>query len=304
MSITRNANVVRESVSRAYASAVEAPVSSGGGCCGGSSCCGAGAVEQKGVAVQSAGYHRSQLADLPADAVVNSFGCGNPLAFADVKEGETVLDLGSGAGIDLLIAAKKVGPRGRVIGVDMTEAMIARARANIAAAGAGNVEVRQGIIENLPVDSASVDWVISNCVINLSPEKDRVFAEIARVLKPGGRISVSDIVVESLPDELRRDERIYASCIGGAIRERDYADGLRRAGLTDVAVSERHVYDAGQLEGIIESELPDSGGQAASLCGCSLDAAAARRLGEAAAGKVWSARFSARKPVHAASPKP
>ncbi len=140
---------------------------------------------QKGAVVEFAGYTADELAELPDDAVVNSFGCGNPVALAGLRKGDVVLDLGSGAGIDLLLAARLVGPEGRVIGVDMTDEMIARAEANIAAAGLANVEVRKGIIEELPVEDASVDWVISNCVINLSPEKERVFAEIARVLRPG-----------------------------------------------------------------------------------------------------------------------
>ena len=197
---------IRTSVRESYARAVTA----GSGCCGG---------EQKGVAVQSAGYTAEELAALPDEAVVNAFGCGNPLAFAGVREGETVLDLGSGAGIDLLLAARRVGPSGRVIGVDMTGEMIARARENVAAAGLGNVEVRQGLIEALPVADASVDWVISNCVINLSPEKEKVFAEIARVLRPGGRVSISDIVAEGLPEWARQSAAAYSACLSGAIPE-------------------------------------------------------------------------------------
>jgi SAM-dependent methyltransferase len=223
-------------------------------------------------------------------------GCGDPLAFGEVRSGDTVLDLGSGAGIDLLLAARKTGPEGRVIGVDMTDAMIEKARANIAAAGHENVEVRKGLIEDLPVEAGTVDWVISNCVINLSPEKDRVFAEIARVLKPGGRMLVSDIVVEDLPDAVRQNEAIYNSCIGGAISESDYADGLRRAGLADVQVRQRHLYDAGQLEGISREVLADEAGD--SCCGpsgcCGTDLSG---IAESIAGKVWSAQFSAIKPA-------
>ncbi|MHC4209427.1 MAG: arsenite methyltransferase, partial [Planctomycetota bacterium] len=229
----------RESVSRAYARAAAAPRK---GCC-----CGPTADE---VAAAPPDYDRQVLAELPGDAVAYSMGCGDPLAFGEVRPGDAVVDLGSGAGIDLLLAAGRVGPEGRVIGVDMTDDMIEKARANIAAAGLDNVEVRKGLIEDLPVETASVDWVISNCVINLSPEKDRVFAEIARVLKPGGRLLVSDIVVEDLPEALRRNEAIYNSCIGGAISEPAYLDGLRRAGLDDVEVRQRHVYDASQLEGL------------------------------------------------------
>ena len=274
----------RESVSRAYARAATAPRK---GCCGGPS-----ADE---VAAAPADYDRQDLAELPGDAVAYSMGCGDPLVFGEVEAGDTVLDLGSGAGIDLLLAAGRVGPGGRVIGVDMTDVMIEKARANILAAGLDNVEVRKGLIEELPVETASVDWVISNCVINLSPEKDRVFAEIARVLKPGGRMLVSDIVVESLPESLRRNEAIYNSCVGGAISETAYLDGLRLAGLVDVEVRKRHVYDAAQLEGLSADVL--SGDDGGSCCGpdsgCGVDT---RAVAEEIAGKVWSAQFAAKKP--------
>jgi SAM-dependent methyltransferase len=247
-----------------------------------------------------AGYTGEDIGDLPADAVVNSFGCGNPLAFSGVREGETVLDLGSGAGIDLLIAAKKVGARGRVIGVDMTDAMIERARKNIAGAGAANVEVRKGYIEELPVESNSVDWVISNCVINLSPNKPAVFREIARVLKPGGSMSVSDIVVERLPWWMRKSMRLYSACVGGAISEGEYLDGLREAGLEQVEVKERLVYDAAQVRAFVRDVLPDfmkRNGALARVATAILGAVAARTV----AGKVWSAKFFARKPAPVAS---
>ena len=155
---------VRETVAKAYAKAVCAPSTGKGACC---------VPVQKGKVVKSAGYSREELEALPPDAVVNSFGCGNPLAYGEVSEGEVVVDLGSGAGIDILLAGRKVGPTGRVIGIDMTDEMIARARENIAASGMTNVEVRKGIIEDMPVESSTVDWVISNCVINLSPESSR-----------------------------------------------------------------------------------------------------------------------------------
>lgn len=285
---TREAEI-RDHVSKAYTRAVNTP---------GASCCGGMKPEQKGVAVKCAGYGED-LADLPADAVENSFGCGNPLAFSEVKTGDTVIDLGSGAGIDLLIAAKKTGPTGRVIGIDMTDAMIERATANIAAAGASDyVQVRKGLIEDMPVESGIVDWVISNCVINLSPEKDKVFAEIARVLKPGGRMLVSDIVVDNLPEELRRNQALYNSCVSGAISEKDYLAGLRNAGLTDVHVRTRHVYDDVQLEGLIESEIVEPGERKGGCgCGCSgvgdVDVA---QMATRAAGKVASISVFARKP--------
>ncbi len=191
--IQQNHEEVRTAVSEAYGAAISRP--SSGGCC-------TGTVEQSSV-VKLAGYKGEELEALPPEVAGSSFGCGNPLAFSEVKEGDVVLDLGSGAGMDLLIAAKKVGPQGRVIGIDMTDEMIAKARDNIAAAGLKNAEVRKGIIEDLPVESSSVDWVISNCVINLSPEKHRVFAEIARVLKPGGQMRVSDRLAWPAPSASR-----------------------------------------------------------------------------------------------------
>ena len=252
----RDAESVRAEVSEQYTRAV----TGGGGCCSpapaASSCCGPTAVVPKGSAAKLAGYDAEALASLPADAVTNSFGCGNPLAMAMVKAGDTVLDLGSGAGIDLLLAAKFAGPEGRVIGVDMTDAMIERARANIAEAGADNVEVRKGVIEQLPVEDSSVDIVISNCVINLSPDKPAVFSEIARVVKPGGRFSISDIVVDELPDWVRAIPEAYSACVSGAIPQPDYLQGLRDAGLEDVEVVGRFVYDPEQVLALVESDMP------------------------------------------------
>jgi SAM-dependent methyltransferase len=270
----RTSEQIRSDVSKAYARAIQG----GGGCCGG----GAGG----GARALPAGYETGDVAGLPEGATGSSHGCGNPLAFADVKDGDVVLDLGAGAGLDLLVAAKRVGARGRVIGVDMTDAMIEAARRNIAEAGVDNVEVRKGIIEKLPVEDASVDWVISNCVINLSPEKDRVFAEIRRVLKPGGRVRVSDIVVEGLPEALRDNVALYSACVAGAVSEEEYVAGLRRAGLADVEVVDRLVYEKEALRAIAEEEL--------GACGCTaglLDFAVG-----AMTGKVWSAAFTARRP--------
>jgi len=277
---------IRRAVSGAYARAVTRPCDSE-----------SSIPRQKGFVVKLAGYSPTALQNLPADAVVNSFGCGNPLAYSEVREGDVVLDLGSGAGIDLLLAARMVGPGGRAIGVDMTDEMLAMARKVIDESGLPNVEVRKGLIEDLPVESGSVDWVISNCVINLSPEKDRVFAEIARVLRPGGRMLVSDIVVSDLPASARRDVDLYCSCIAGAISEEDYADGLRRAGLTDLEIRERIGYDTAQLCGLIEADLAVS--QPAGRC-CSTDpttATAVRELAVACEARVWSAKIFARKPA-------
>jgi arsenite methyltransferase len=237
---------IREMVSTAYGKAI----SSTAGGCG----CGCKPQKENGSIIGMAGYEKSDIIALDSDAAASSFGCGNPLAFSGVKEGDTVLDLGSGAGFDLIIAAKKVGPNGRVIGVDMTEAMIAKAKENIKAEGLTNVEVRYGLIEQLPVESASVDWVISNCVINLSPEKSRVFSEIQRVLKPGGQMLVSDIVAKNLPDWLQQNDQIYSACVGGAISEEDYLAGLREAGLNNVEVRNRFVYDASQIKAFYKTE--------------------------------------------------
>ena len=230
-------------------------------------------------AARLAGYEDTERHGEAASA---SFGCGDPLAFSEVREGDIVLDLGSGAGLDLLIAAEKTGPQGRVIGVDMTDEMIEAARRNAANAGHNNIEVRKGLIEALPVEDASVDWVISNCVINLSPDKARVFAEIARVLKPGGRFSISDIVVDDLPAILRDSAAAWSACVAGAISEQAYISGLEQAGLQEVQVTERLVYDSAQLRAILCEEIP----------GLDLDLATIDALLEEHAGKVWSAKFT------------
>ena len=288
--MTKSEQQVRADVSQAYAQAVSKPSDDASPCC---------APVQKGVVVKLAGYTSEELSALPADAVVNSFGCGNPLAFSEIGTGEVVLDLGSGAGIDILLAAKKVGPTGRAIGIDMTDEMLGRARENIAASGMDNVEVRKGIIEELPVEDASVDWVISNCVINLSPEKAKVFAEIARVLKPGGRMLVSDIVAEELPAAVREDQALYSSCISGAVSEAAYLAGLQEAGLADTEVRERIHYDESQLKAFIESELADTK-EATGCCGGGgnlVSIGGGSELARELLGKVWSAKIFARKPA-------
>jgi len=285
---------IREQVSRNYTKAVNAAV--GTGCCQPaaktSSCC--SMPVPKGEVVKLAGYDAAALAQLPPDSVVNSFGCGNPLAYSGVKPGDVVVDLGSGAGIDILLAAKKVGPSGRVIGIDMTDEMIRRAEENIRAAGLTNVEVRKGIIEELPIDSSTVDWVISNCVINLSPEKAKVFAEIARVLKPGGQMLVSDIVVEDLPDWIRENEILYVSCVAGAISESEYIEGLRQAGLVDIQVRDRLVYDLPMLQGFIQSDLANADTSLVDLME-SIGPTKAAELMEQIEGKIASINIYARK---------
>ena len=283
---------IRESVSNAYAKAISKATPS---CCGPKrSCCESESSDKETVA-NLAGYGDTEIGANP-EVAASSFGCGNPLAFSEVQKGEIVLDLGSGAGFDLLIANEKVGPGGHVIGIDMTDEMIVRAEKNIKYAGVTNIEVRKGIIEKIPVEDSSVDWVISNCVINLSPEKDKVFKEIHRVLKPGGRMLVSDIVVSELPQEIRDLESLYYSCVAGAISEEDYILGLAQAGLTDIKVLERIVYEANQIRAIFDNEET---GMLELLDGRSKKESekAIHDLINKAAGKVWSAKFSARKPM-------
>jgi arsenite methyltransferase len=188
-------------------------------------------------------YTGAQTAGLPAEAVAASLGCGNPTALLALEPGQTVLDLGSGGGIDVLLSARRVGPAGKVYGLDMTDEMLALARANQAKAGATNVEFLKGTIEAIPLPDASVDVIISNCVINLSTDKDAVLREAFRVLKPGGRFAVSDVIVRGeVPDTVRRNMELWIGCIAGALEEHDYAAKLRAAGFKDVELEPWRVY--------------------------------------------------------------
>jgi len=287
---------IKSAVKRRYAGAIQAGDCGGTGGPGkaGASCCGAARVEPQGGFAKAAGYGEAALAGLPADAVQHSFGCGNPLAFAAVRPGQVVLDIGSGAGIDCFLAAERVGLTGRVIGLDMTPEMVERARENARGAGLANVEFRQGEAERMPVETGSVDWVISNCVINLSPDKPAVFREIARVLRPGGRISISDIVAQELPEAIRESQDAWTGCLAGAISEEEYLAGLEAAGLQEVRVSSRTIYDAAQLAGLF-------GG---SCCGAGDAGPEAAARAEQAAGKVWSARFEGVKGGASGAPGP
>ena len=280
---------IREMVSTAYGKAI----SSADHGCG----CGCTAPKKKESIAGMAGYEKMDIDMLNSNAAANSFGCGNPLAFSGVKEGDTVLDLGSGAGFDLIIAAKKVGPSGKVIGVDMTHTMIKKARENVRAEGLTNVEVLYGLIEKLPVESASVDWVISNCVINLSPEKERVFSQIHRVLKPGGQMLVSDIVVKNLPDWLRRNNQSYTACVGGAISEEEYLAGLSAVGLTNVEVRNRFAYDDFQIKAFFETEEIPGLKEIIDCHPSENHENMIKQMTENAVGNVWSAEFYAKKPV-------
>lgn len=211
----------------------------GGGCCGPveSSCCGGGTAAPTQVVSLQLGYSARDLVSVPEGADLG-LGCGNPGAIASLRPGETVLDLGSGAGIDAFLAAAAVGPQGLVIGVDMTPAMVSRARANAERGGYANVDFRLGEIEHLPVADASVDVIISNCVVNLSPDKPSVFTEAFRVLRPGGRLAISDVVASvDLPDEIRGDLSLYSGCVAGASPVADLEAILAAVGFVGVRIS-------------------------------------------------------------------
>ncbi len=231
---------IREAVREHYGAIAQR----GGSCCSPSraesSCCGsAGEADSKSLSV---GYTADDMSAIPEGSDMG-LGCGNPLAFASIKEGDTVLDLGSGGGIDCFLAAKKAGGSGRVIGVDMTPAMLEKARENAERGGYSNVEFRLGEIENLPVADSTVDLIISNCVINLSVNKRRVFEEAFRTLKPGGKLMVSDIVLlEELPKEVKESVQAYSACVSGALQRDDYLKTIREAGFQDVRVETEKPY--------------------------------------------------------------
>jgi len=233
-----------------------------------------------------AGYDQEDLSGLPGDAVRGASGCGRPVAFSDLLPGEIVLDLGSGAGLDLLLASRKVGPEGRVIGVDWDDALIERARSNGAALGSANLEVRWGSSEDLPVANGSMDWVISNRAISRCPDKAKVFAEIHRVLKPGGRVCMADIVAEGIPEWVRACDSPGTAWVVGPMSEQEYIAGLTGAGLTGIRDGGRYVYEASEL-----AAMADFKG-----CGESGEAAAAEFAKETVGG-VWSTYFFARKPL-------
>jgi SAM-dependent methyltransferase len=217
----------------------------------GTSCCGDGTTIGPGL------YSALEREEVPDAALLASLGCGNPTAVADLHPGERVLDLGSGGGIDVLLSARRVGPTGRAFGVDMTDEMLALAQRNAAEAGATNVEFLKGHIEALPLPAESVDVVISNCVVNLAADKSAVFAEIGRVLRPGGRIGISDIVAEDWLDADQRAERgSYAGCIAGALSMSELRAGLETVGLTDVSITPSHQVADGMVSAIIKATKP------------------------------------------------
>lgn len=252
-----NAGLVQESVRRHYAELAvisAAPVQ--GSCCGdGTSGCGCGAGSPNGFGLFS--YDDYELDQAPQGAADTSLGCGNPTSFARLAPGEAVLDLGSGGGLDAILAATLVGPAGRVTGVDITEEMVALARRHAAAAGLANVEFLRAAIEDLPLPSESVDVVISNCVINLSTDKSRVLTEAARVLRPGGRLAVADVVADAeLDDATRQDMQWWNGCIAGALEEGEYRKLLEAAGLVDVRISQSHRVHRQAGSAIIRARKP------------------------------------------------
>jgi SAM-dependent methyltransferase len=235
------ADELREEVRRRYAESARAVTEGNAGerGCGSGSCCADG--ESDTTMFGEALYDAEQRGELPKAATLASLGCGNPTAVAELREGETVLDLGSGGGIDVILSAKRVGPTGVAYGLDMTDEMLALARQNAAAAGVANVHFLKGIIEQIPLPAESIDVVISNCVINLSVDKPAVLSEIARVLKPGGRVGVSDVVAEDRLTTAERAERgSYVGCIAGALSRSEYVAGLEAAGFEEVSVDFTH----------------------------------------------------------------
>jgi arsenite methyltransferase len=222
----------------------------GASCCGSSGCC--GSTTESWDPITSNLYEEGQTTGIPAEALLASLGCGNPTALAELKEGETVLDLGSGGGIDVLLSARRVGPTGKVYGLDMTDEMLALANENKRKAVAQNVEFLRGEIENIPLPENSVDVIISNCVINLSADKQRVIEEAFRVLRPGGRFAVSDVVVRGeVPAEVKRNVELWVGCVAGALEEGEYRRLLDAAGFTDIDVEPTHVYDLEDAEAFL-----------------------------------------------------
>jgi SAM-dependent methyltransferase len=251
--MSTTAEELREEVRRRYAESALRVTGESSGCgCGSGSCC--SDDESDGAKFGEALYDAEQRGALPEAATLASLGCGNPTAVADLSEGETVLDLGSGGGIDVILSAKRVGPTGLAYGLDMTDEMLALARRNAAEAGISNAIFLKGIIEEVPLPADSVDVVISNCVINLSTEKARVLTEIARVLKPGGRIGISDVVAE---DRLGADERAergsFVGCIAGALSKGEYEAGLEAAGFEQVSVEFTHEVADGMHGAIVKA---------------------------------------------------
>jgi ubiquinone/menaquinone biosynthesis C-methylase UbiE len=266
-------DAVKDVVKAKYGAAALRVTSGGTSCCGGSSSRGADPI--------TSNLYGQETAELPAEALAASLGCGNPTALAELRPGEVVLDLGSGGGIDVLLSARRVGPAGKAYGLDMTDEMLALARENQRKAGVANVEFLKGEIEHVPLPDGAVDVIISNCVINLSPDKDAVIAEAFRVLKPGGRFAVSDVVVRGeVPEAIRKSVELWIGCVAGALEESEYRAKLARAGFEAIDVEPTRVYSA------------DSAREVLSRAGLDADTVAA-----AVDGKFVSAFIRARKPA-------
>jgi arsenite methyltransferase len=252
------ADVLREQVRERYALAAKAASTGGCGCTDSGGCCGNVACEGEDASFGERLYSIDQRAQLPDAAALVSLGCGNPTAVADLREGEVVLDLGSGGGIDVILSAKRVGPTGTAYGLDMTDEMLALAQRNAEEAGVTNVHFLKGVIEAIPLPAASVDVVISNCVINLSVDKVAVLTEMARVVKPGGRLGVSDVVAEDrLSAEERSERGSYVGCIAGALSRGEYVEGLVAAGFEDVSVEFTHEVADGMHGAIVKARKPN-----------------------------------------------
>lgn len=250
---------------------------------GTSSCCGTVLPSDALDPISSKLYEEKDTASLPNEAVVASLGCGNPTALADLRSGEIVLDLGSGGGIDVLLSATRVGPTGKAYGLDMTDEMLELARDNQRKAGVQNVEFLKGEIEHIPLPDKSVDVVISNCVINLSGAKEQVLAEAFRVLRPGGRLAIADIVVRGpVPEEIRRSMELWAGCVAGALEEREYTTLLAQAGFADATVEPTRIYQAADAREFLRG------------AGLNVERVAAQ-----VAGKFMAAFIRAKRPLHA-----
>ncbi len=266
--MTHNPDTIHESVREHYAERIKNAAS----CCGSDACC----------SPENSLYPADLLATLPEGETAASYGCGDPITLAGLQPGQTVLDLGSGAGLDCFFAAKKVGESGHVIGVDMTPEMIERARSSAQRLKIHNVEFRQGLLEQLPVEANTVDVAISNCVINLAPDKAKVFQEVLRVLKPGGKLAVSDIVTDGpLPEPIKKSMSAWAGCIAGALDVKEYQAALEAAGFTNISITPSYFDEA-----IINEAVRDLSSQ--------VDLKVFSR--EAISKTVFSARITARKP--------
>ena len=243
---------IKETVQEKYGQAALRVVAGEANHCCGASGCGPDSWDP----ITSDLYDEQQKAGIPAEAILASLGCGNPTALAQLSEGETVLDLGSGGGIDVLLSAKRVGPTGKAYGLDMTEEMLSLARENQKRAGAEHVEFLRGEIENIPLPGNTVDVIISNCVINLSADKDKVLREAFRVLKPGGRFAVSDVVIRGdVPDEVRKSMELWVGCVAGALKDTEYGAKLAAAGFEQVSIEPTRVYSVEDARPFLGDDL-------------------------------------------------